>query len=168
MTVEVIYARVPPALKADVATYAERTGVNLNSAVADLLECGLEMRAFELADAGPEHKLADLRETISKLETTLATQGRELSRLEGQRQDFAAAAEGATARLEQAVARCPACRQPVSGSDVLVRGVCQRCHKPLSSLLTDDRVQLNQSDYMVLIGAVGVLLALSLWQAKQA
>ena len=168
MTTEVIYARVPPGLKSDVAAYAEKAGVTLNSAVADLLECGLETRAVELADGGPDRELDAMRQTVTDLRTAVAASDRELVRLEGQRKDFAAAAEGLTERLEQSVARCPSCKNPVSGSDVLVRGVCQQCHKPLSSLLTDDRVQLNQGDYMVLIGAVGVLLALSLWQAKQA
>src|SRR5258708_3450434 len=50
---QVIYARVPEAVKSDVEEYADRQGVSLSSAAVDLLQRGL-------AAAGEERSIANL------------------------------------------------------------------------------------------------------------
>lgn len=163
---DVIYARVPPALKQDVKEYAQTVGLSVNSAVASLLEAGLSAVSGS-SDDQTDQLHAKERE-IAELRAVLADRDTALRGLEEQRADLAAAVEGLSGRLERAVGKCPSCHSAVSGTNVLIDGSCSNCGRSLSSLLAEDRAQLNQTDYLVLVGALGVLLALAMWQSRQA
>jgi hypothetical protein len=157
---DIIYARVPPELKRDVHQYAESSGVSLNSAVAELLELGLG------AAASAERVEALERETMAG-GAALKELRLELAGEREQREAMAAAVNGLSHRLGQTIGVCPNCRGELSGQDLVVNGTCASCRHPLSSLLGEDRDKLRQTDYVVLIGAIGLLLALALWQSRQ-
>lgn len=162
---DVIYARVPPALKQDVQAYAQTVGLSVNSAVASLLEAGLSAAAQSGEELTDEIRAKELQ--IAELRSVLADRDTSLRGLEQQRADLTAAVEGLAGRLERAVGRCPSCHKSVTGTNVLIDGSCASCGRSLSSLLAEDRAQLNQNDYLVLVGALGVLLALAMWQSRQ-
>lgn len=164
---DVIYARVPPGLKGEVQAYAQGAGLSVNAAVASLLEAGLAAASGASGDDLEDEVRAKDRE-IAELRANLANRERSLRGLEDQRADLAAASEGLSGRLQQPVGKCPGCSSPVTGANVLVEGSCPNCRRSLSSLLAEDRAQLNQTDYLVLVGALGVLLALAMWQSRQA
>lgn len=64
---------------------------------------------------------------------------------------------------EQELASCPRCRKPVRGSDLLVSGRCPHCTKALTSLLTPaPHAGLDPTEYLALLGALGVLVGLAL------
>lgn len=164
---DVIYARVPPSLKSDVQAYAQGAGISVNSAVASLLEAGLAASAGQGTD-DLEDQVHELDRELANTRSVLADRESSLRALEEQRADLAAVVDGLSGRLDRPVGSCPGCRSSVTGTNVLVHGVCPSCHRSLSSLLAEDRAQLNQTDYLVLVGALGVLLALALWQSRQA
>ena len=87
-------------------------------------------------------------------------------RLQGarEREQLTAATYASLAeRTRQELASCPRCREPVRGSDLLVSGRCPECGKALTKLLRPaPQANLEQSEYLALLGALGVLVGLAL------
>jgi HTH-like domain len=72
---------------------------------------------------------------------------------------YAAFAERARGEL----ASCPRCRKPLRGSDLVVSGHCPNCDEDLTSLLVPSRFgSLVTTEYLALLGALGVLAGLAL------
>lgn len=63
--------------------------------------------------------------------------------------------------MRQELARCPLCRTPVSGKDLLRRGRCPHCGRALTSLLAPTRAGLDRDEWIALLGALGVLAGLA-------
>ena len=144
MTQEVIYARVPTALKEAADAYARRRGTTMTSAVIDLLHRGLSA-----VDSNP----------VRHLETELAEVTSRLRAAEGQLATLTAFADRASRR----VGACPACGQEITGRDLLAVGCCGRCAAPLSGLLVPDggETTLDQREALLLVGALGSVLAVA-------
>ena len=113
---QVIYARVPDALKEAVDAYAEERGVTLTSAVVDLLGRGMAAASDERSVADLETKLAKTTVEKAKVESKLETAMNELGGLR-------AFAE----RAAQEIGKCPKCGEPITGYDLLARGQCRHC-----------------------------------------
>jgi hypothetical protein len=167
MASEVIYARVPASLKRRLETFAGDT-MSQSAGVAELLERGLEMVSRGAASGQFEQNLAqlsaDLATTRKKLE------GAELAiELHQEREKQLLAAYTALGqRTEQPVGMCPTCQTPVTGRDLLVNGHCRNGHG-IASLLTGGTVGkggLNQQDWVLLVGAIGLVLAIAYLQSK--
>ena len=110
---EVVYTRVPEALKQALQARARERGLSLNAAVCELVERGLEASADERAGEGLERALAACAGELEQERARLAEAD---LRLEAARER-----EEARARIERALAErarhelasCPQCREPV-------------------------------------------------------
>jgi hypothetical protein len=145
---QTIYARVSDQLKAAVDDHAARSGQTLAGAVADLLDCGLQATA-------DEHSIKALKENVRTLKAEVET-------YEEREKAWAAFAQ----RTALKVGSCPSCGHDVSGRDLLVDGLCRNCGANLSPLLgTGPKVKkggLNEGDFNLLLGALGLVLAVAL------
>lgn len=161
MATATIYARVQETAKLAVENYASTYGLTMTSAVQELLGFGLEA--------------AENRKFVSRLEGELVEAKEELRVAQAKIQEEAAAhvlsqqelvafkqAAGLWAkRAGITVAKCPSCKKPVSGADLLVAGRCNACQESTSSLLMEPKASdANSRDLMLVLGAVGVLLGL--------
>jgi hypothetical protein len=154
---EVVYARVPAALKQLLVARARERGLSLTGAVVELLERGLE------ANTGADCSLAEARSALATTRSRLVELELSLELAAAREQTDAGTLAALAERSRQALAQCPRCREPVSGSDFLVRGHCPHCGKELTALLMP-RPQPGapeREEYMALLGALGVLVGLS-------
>jgi hypothetical protein len=149
---QTIYARVPDELKAAVDQNAAESGRTLANAVSDLLDRGLQASADGRSVAALERKVGDLEGDLE------AHRERE--------QTLSAAYRGLAQRTALKVGSCPHCRSPVTGQNLLMDGSCPNCGSNLSPLLGTVRKSqkggLDDSDFKLLLGAVGLVLALAL------
>lgn len=159
----VLYTRVPGPLKKTLADYAASRGLSQTHAVRELLEQVLE-------GSGSERSLADLEAGLDRSQRELEAMrermreaGFEL-RVAREREQLTARTYGAlAARVRQQLARCPGCKNPVRGSDLLVTGHCPECGRTLSEVLEPaPRSGLDRSGYLVLLGALGLLTSIAL------
>lgn len=149
---EVIYARVPGAVKADVEVYADQHGVSLSSAAVDLLQRGLAAAGEERSIANLETKLAKVTGDKVALEARLQVAANEVAAL----RSFAQRAAATT------VGSCPNCRSPISGLDLLGRGMCGNCQTSLLDLLAPTGAApqpvLDDRAVGALVGALGIVV----------
>ena len=160
---EVVYARVPDALKRALKAHAAERGLNLTSALVGLLERGLEAITDERSLSELERKLAASTNALAETQAQLkdAQLGLQAARVREQltARTYSAFAE----RARHELAPCPRCREPLRGSDLLASGRCPHCNKPLTSLLVPTRTaNLDQNEYAALLGALSVLVGLAL------
>jgi hypothetical protein len=79
------------------------------------------------------------------------------------------AALGAFAQqASRRIGTCPACKERITGHDLLVTGACGRCGKTLSGLIAPAQTgsAIDQRELMILVGAVGVLLGIAYLASK--
>lgn len=159
----VVYTRVPEALKKTLADYAASRGLSQTRAVVELLEQGLEgsggQRSLPDLEARLDRSQSELEATRVRLrETELEVKaGREREQLTAHTYSALAA------RVRQELARCPGCKKPVRGSDLLVNGRCPHCGRAVTELLAPaPRAGLNQTEYLALLGALGLLTGIAL------
>jgi Zn finger protein HypA/HybF involved in hydrogenase expression len=88
--------------------------------------------------------------------------------LEREKADLAAATDDLGQRLRRPMASCPSCHAAVTGENVLLSATCPACQASLLTLFGKDNAQMREADFILLVGAIGLLLALTIWQAKQA
>jgi hypothetical protein len=164
----VLYARVSDQLKGALTAHAARRGLSQTRAAVELLEQGLAASADARSLAELEGKLVrshrEAEATLVRLrELELALQAAR-EREEQTRRTYAALA----ARVRQVLARCPGCKKPLRGSDLLVRGGCPQCGRAVTELLAPaPRSGLDQTEYLALLGALGVLTGLALASAGE-
>lgn len=149
---QVIYARVPEAVKADVEEYADEHGVTLSSAAVDLLQRGLAAAGEERSIASLETKLAKISGEKGALEAKLQAVANEVGSL----RSFAQRAAATT------VGSCPSCHSSISGLDLLGRGLCAKCQASLLELIApkmrSPQPLLDDRAVGALIGGLGVVL----------
>ena len=152
MSSEVIYARVPKALKDAADAYASERGATLTKAVADLLDRGLSSASDERSVAELERNLAQIAAEKVAAEAELLAARTELG-----------AVKSLAQRAGRAVGTCPQCGQVITGYDLLGAGQCSNCCHPLSSLIapTGSAPTLDQRELMFLVGALGVVLGIA-------
>lgn len=149
---QTIYARIPDELKAAVDEHAGGSGKTLATAVGDLLDRGLQA-------------VADQR-SVEELERRTGALEAEVESFKERERTLSAAYDGLAQRTALMVGSCPACGQPVSGRNLLVEGRCPNCTANLSPLLgtaaKDQKGGLDDGDFKLLLGAVGLVLAVAL------
>jgi hypothetical protein len=73
-------------------------------------------------------------------------------------------------RAQQDVGTCPnpACRQPISGYDLLATGRCRQCGQALSTLIAPATTSstLDQRELMILLGALGAVVGIAYLASK--
>jgi hypothetical protein len=159
----VLYTRVPEALKQALTAHAAGRGLSQTRAIVELLEQGL-------AGSRDERSLAKLEGTLARAQGELEAtrvRGRELElalQAAREREEHAARTYAAfAARARQVLASCPRCTKSVRGSDLLVSGRCPHCAHAVTELLAPaPRSALNQTEYLALLGALGLLTGLAL------
>ncbi|MGH9090015.1 MAG: hypothetical protein ACRDZR_01330 [Acidimicrobiales bacterium] len=159
MTTEVIYARVPKALKEAADGYAAGQGRTLTGAVVDLLDRGLTA-------VSDERSMVDLERNLSQVRVE-----RDQAVAESQRAKAELAALTTfSQRAARRVGSCPnqACGQGITGYDLLSLGQCTHCGQTLTSLIAPTSVAptLDQRELMILVGALGALLGIAYLAAK--
>jgi hypothetical protein len=149
---QTIYARIPDELKVAVDEHAAGNGKTLANAVGDLLDRGLQA-------------VADQR-SVEELERRTGALEAEVESFKERERTLSAAYDGLAQRTALTVGSCPACGQPVSGRNLLVEGRCPSCTANLSPLLgtvaKDQNGGLDDGDFKLLLGAVGLVLAVAL------
>ncbi len=159
----VVYARVPDSLKQALQAHRSARGLTLNRAVVDLLEQGLQAIADEKPVAELERRLAASRSELERARARLTEAELRLHAAREREQLTAHTYTALAARARQELASCPRCREPVAGADLLVSGRCPNCGKALTSLLTPaPRAGLESTEYLALLGALGVLVGLAM------
>lgn len=146
-----IYARVPVPLKEAVQGYADENTLSLTGAAVELLERGLEAAAD--ADS-----VVTLRQKLHERDIALKD-------TEVQVQTLQAFAK----RTKQPLGTCPepGCGLTITAFDVLAAGQCSEGHS-LQKLIEPPKptegagAGLDQTQYLLLAGAVGLLLAVAL------
>jgi hypothetical protein len=166
---QVIYARVPDALKQAADAVASERGTTLAATISDLLRRGLE----SLTDVG---SVSELQHAVRRLSTEKAEIEAARQKATSELGTLRALAE----RTAQRVGVCPndGCRLPITGYDLLATGSCSNCACALTSLLcpgptasegthgmTGD-TGLNERDFLLLLGAVGAAVAVAYVSAK--
>lgn len=150
---QVLYARLPDELKDATDAYASNRGATLTRAVVELLHRGLTAVAEEASIESLQTNLARTRAENEQIQAELRVAKSEL-------QALATLAQ----RAGSAVGRCPnqRCREEITGYDLLGVGRCPKCEQPLTSLITPaPKSGLDQSEYMLLFGALGAVLAIA-------
>jgi uncharacterized small protein (DUF1192 family) len=152
MSTQTIYARVSDDLKLAVDGYASSGGMTLANAVAELLGRGLQA-------ATDEQSVVELEQRVGALNAEVET-------LRGREQNLSSLYNALAQRTALAVGTCPECGGAITGRDLLVTGHCpnQGCGASLSALLAPARPSkgsLNDGDFKLLLGALGLLLAIA-------
>ena len=151
---QVIYARVPATVKEAADAYAGERGVTLTGAVVDLLERGL-------AAVSDEHSVSELQANLARIAAEKAQAESELKTAASELAVLNTFAE----RASVTVGKCPNkdCREEISGYDLLGAGKCRHCGQALTSLIAPASVTstLDQREVMVLLGALGAVLAIA-------
>jgi hypothetical protein len=157
MTTEVIYARVPTALKEAADAYASEHGKTLTGAVADLLDRGLNAASDERSIAELETSLARVRAQKAEAEASLRAATTQLAALSALAQ-----------RASRKVGTCPSCKEQITGHDLLGTGQCNACGNALSGLIAPEPTAptLDQRELLVLVGALGAVLAIAYITSK--
>jgi DNA repair exonuclease SbcCD ATPase subunit len=155
---EVIYARVPMALKEAADAYASQRGKTLTGAVVDLLDRGLSA-------VSDERSVGELKANLARVTAEKGQADAELHTARTQLATLGSFAE----RAGQRVGACPGCGKPITGHDLLAVGQCPHCHQTLSSLIVPDSgtSTLDQRELLILVGALGAVLAVAYLSSKK-
>jgi hypothetical protein len=152
---QTIYARVPDPLKQAADDYAATQGKTLASAVAELLDRGLQAAGDETSVSGLERQVAALTAEVDQLRQ--------------RDQAVSTAYEALAQRTVQPIGACPSCGTRITGRDLLISGHCPNpeCGASLEVLLGGQAMTpgskggLNEGDYKMLLGALGLLLGIA-------
>lgn len=167
----VVYARIPDELKAALDAYCEERRMKLTAAMVELMETGLDavtnqatVESLQSRLAAAELDVATTRELATQAENARSAMAAQLER---QSQAY----ELVAGRLNQPLGKCPNCKAAITGLELVVFNACQHCKKSLSSMLdpkTSAAGTLNGPEYALLIGALGLLVGMSLNPTKKA
>jgi hypothetical protein len=160
---EVVYARVPDALKQALAARAQQRGLSLTATVVELVERALAANDDQRAE-GLERQLAASANELERTRARLAEAKLKLAAASEREQLTARTLRALAERARHELASCPQCRQSLRGYDLFVSGHCPHCNRAITTLLTP-RPHLGAPDkdeYLALLGALGGLLGLAL------
>jgi hypothetical protein len=150
-----VYTRVPDDVKQRITSYKAATKARSEAAaIAELLVAGLE--AAEL-----DQRVSSLTEQVDQLKERLAYEVAARTQIEQQHAALDNAVQTWMSRAKQRIAQCPACRQDVTGQDLMVSGTCSNCNGPLTLLLEKPASDGTQRDsILMLLAAAGLVLGL--------
>ncbi len=157
----VVYARVPDSLKQALHKHAADRGLTLTGAVVEVAERGLEAIRTGASLESLADRLAALNREVERARMRLKEAEIRLQTAREREETIARAYAGVAERMRQELARCPGCRKPVGGADLLMRGHCPYCGRALTSLLAPTRAGIDRDEWIALLGALGVLAGLA-------
>jgi uncharacterized protein with PIN domain len=160
MATATIYARVSEQTKDAAESYASERGLTLAGALHELLVLGLESAENVASVTALQSKVSSLDEEVVELKMALREHAVAREHAEHQRDALRQAAEIWGHRADLTVGTCPNCGQPLTGADLLVVGRCQSCKQSTSALMEPSGSNLNSRDFMLALGAVGIMLGL--------
>ena len=161
----VIYARIAAGLKGQVEIYARDRGMTLTAAVVDLLERGLEAVTNAGSVEQLRERISDQDRELSSARVEMAEATATLSSLRERERSLQTLAQ----RSGQILGPCPHCSKPVTGFDVLVTGHCPSCGRGLTSVLVGPQMKgLDQTELLLLLGALGIVLGAAYLGSKSA
>jgi hypothetical protein len=143
MTTTTIYARIPGELKDATDAYAAEHGMTLANAVADLLARGMEASVGENSIKALEARAQELQRELDQVKPALDALHR---------------------RLPQVLGTCK-CGRPLTGDDLLVKGVCPSCSLGLAAVLAgreDTGAKIDRADLTPFLAGIGIVLAVIL------
>jgi len=151
-----LYARIPASLKVQLDAYASSRGETLTAAVTGLLARGLELATDLIAIEDMRARVATLERQLSQAQVDVAQAEATASALRSREDQFLTLAR----RAERALGPCPnaGCGKPVRGIDVLLTQQCPSCGGGLSSVLVGQTKGFNQTELLILLGALGILV----------
>jgi hypothetical protein len=165
-----IYARIPDELKTELDSYSVGRHIKLTAAMVELMETGLESVRRETTVKDLERRLevatqqaADSRALAEQSENARAALQ---ATLNGQTEVYALVG----GRLNQTIGLCPSCKASITGRDLVVTNACHSCSVSLSALLDPKAPMgstLNGPEYLLLIGAIGLLVGMAMAQSKK-
>jgi rubrerythrin len=167
MSTEVIYARVPSATKEAAEAHAAARGITLTNAVSELLDRGLQAISDEPSVTELDRRIGQLQHQLAAADLERREAEMTVRALREREAALASAYQALAERTAQSIGACPHCGQPVSGHDLLVTGRCGSCSGGLVSLITpakQSKGALDETEFKVLLGAVGLALAMALVQ----
>lgn len=142
-----IYARIPGELKDATDAYAADHGMTLANAVADLLARGMEASAGEEAVRALEARAQELQRELDQVKPAL---------------------DAVNERLPQILGTCR-CGRPLTGGDLLIKGVCPACKLGLTTTLagnSDTGATVNRADLTPFLAGIGIALAVILLASR--
>lgn len=169
MASEVIYARVPSATKEAAEAHAAERGVTLTNAVSELLDRGLQAISDEPSVAQLERRAEELQRQLDTARLEIHHAEMTVQGLREREAALTSAYQALAERTAQAVGTCPRCHEAVRGYDLLVTGRCPACSGGLVSMITapkESKGALDETEFKVLMGALGLALAIALVQGK--
>lgn len=166
-TTPILYVRIPPALKRQLETYKNARAETLTAAVTDLLGRGLASVANAASVEELEVKASGFEQELALTRIQLAEANAALRALSGREQELKTLGE----RAELPVGSCPFCHREVRGSDVLLTQRCPNpnCGRGLTSLLLGGGASskdLDRTELLVLLGALGIIVGAAYLQSK--
>jgi len=138
-----IYARVPGELKEAADAYAAEHGMTLANAVADLLSRGMEAAVSEGSLKILEARAKELQRELDQVRPAL---------------------NALNDRLPQVLGTCR-CGRPLTGGDLLLKGICPACNLGLSAVLagsSESSATVNRADLTPFLAGIGIALAVIL------
>ena len=169
MASEVIYTRVPTAIKQAAEEYAAEHGLTLTNAVSELMDRGLQAMTDAPSVAQLQQRAEQLQRQLEAAKLRTRESEMVADALRERESALTSAYHALAERTSQAVGSCPHCHETVSGFDLLVTGRCPACSGGLVSLITapkESKGALDETEFKVLMGALGFALALALMQGK--
>lgn len=143
-------------MSATTDAYAEERSTKLTTAVVDVLGRGLEAVADEKSVDALRDNLASAVAAKAAAETELVTARAQLATLDS----FAA-------RAGQRVGACPACKKPITGSDLFGAVQCPACDQPLTDLLAPKTGAIDQRELFLFVGALSAVLGIAYLSTKK-
>lgn len=164
----VIYAQVPFDVKRAATTYSREHSISLAAAVGSLIEKGIAAEALQARNAELAARVRDLEQELALARSSLEETRRSAAALEDRHRAVTAAYQMASEALERPIGHCQVngCGVPISGRDLLVSQRCPSCGAELTSLAAPSTTKLDERQYLLLLGALGLLLGMAMLQAK--
>ncbi len=139
-----LYFRTSPKVREDVEQFGRERSLTLSSALAVLVERGLEAIANE--------------DSIRELETKAQRLGKELAVLQERERGWQTTFNSLQGQLKTLrVGKCPECDKQVTAYDQMLARKCPACAKPLEQVVLEKGEEFPPA-LAALVGAVGGLL----------
>jgi hypothetical protein len=168
MTDAVIYARVPEEAKRAAETFKVDHGISLAAAIAILIALGADSGRLKKENGRLLDHVRQLTDERDAARAQLDQVRGNSAALEASNRALASAYQAVAAPLDRSIGTCATkgCGKVLRGSDLLVTGVCSSCGTDLATLIAPARGTVDPNQYLLLLGAVGLLLGIAMLQSK--
>lgn len=162
-----LYLRIPTETKDAIEAHAHDQGYTLTTAAIELLQAGLQAEQDRRSVAAIGAELAELRQQNLDVQEALQREQSARINAEHQQRILAQASSAWSTRSQQIVGKCPRCKSPLRGHDVLVTGMCPKpgCGQGVGTGLAEGP-GMEPKELLMVLGAAGLLLGLLVATSK--